>query len=52
MIQGDTDHSIKKKNDGDKTPLTLHPLQFDEALRAAFAAGRMPKRPKVSKNPK
>jgi hypothetical protein len=38
-----------KKNYADKAPLTLHPLQFDQAIRAALSAGKMPKPDKKPK---
>jgi hypothetical protein len=43
-VQGGDGNVPKEKNDGDKPPLTLHPLQFEDAIRAALSTGVAPKK--------
>jgi hypothetical protein len=46
MIQEAGGNDPRKKNSGDKSRISLYPLELDEAVRAALSTGVAPKKGK------
>jgi hypothetical protein len=49
MIQGEVGNDPDKKNGVDKSRMSLYPLEFDDAVRAALSTGVPPKKRKRKK---